>query len=378
MHTTAYMTFLVFLVCLWAGAAGVRLPYTDCLSCTPSSSEPFCHALLLPYTQVENSPYLHCGLECYAGELNFRVNQYVLFRPLSAREQSMVFDAHTVDTYGVPTSRYVVKAAVGAREPSLVTDAHIAQRCARWREAIALAQVGHHRNIVRLREVIEDPGREAIYLVFDHGGSSLASTHGTLELSLDRGTTPHERFAIASQLVDGLRHIHSRGVIHGDITPNNILLEYFDGRPIVRFTDFGAAKVFDIGKCFGKPLEIVNTASTPMFRAPESVDPMRVAPTVDGEAVDVWALGITLYILVHGKNPWTLYEPAQLLDKIVHEPIALPPDALCGVLPGMLERDPSRRWTLRMVQDRLRDCSDELIVRSFTPRLDGEEVHPFA
>merc|ERR1712217_376461 len=91
----------------------------------------------------------------------------------------------------------------------------------------------------------------------------------------------------SKQLLIGLRHIHKCNIIHADIKPDNILIS--EGQNIVKFCDFGTA------------LEIKDAAVTPylvsrFYRSPEII--LGCEYTI---AVDVFALGATLYELFTGK-----------------------------------------------------------------------------
>lgn len=59
----------------------------------------------------------------------------------------------------------------------------------------------------------------------------------TFESLYDKQTTWH----LCRQIVEGLAHIHSQGIIHRDLTPNNI---FFDARNDVKIGDFGLGKIY--------------------------------------------------------------------------------------------------------------------------------------
>lgn len=95
---------------------------------------------------------------------------------------------------------------------------------------------------------------------------------------------------IARHLAHGLAHAHANGIIHRDVTPENIMIQSQGGRPVL--IDFGIArylhsnrKLTAIGKCIG----------TPGYSAPEQLK----AGHVD-ERADIFSLGVVLYEMVTG------------------------------------------------------------------------------
>jgi serine/threonine protein kinase len=98
---------------------------------------------------------------------------------------------------------------------------------------------------------------------------------------------------IARQVAGALDYLHSRGYVHRDIKPGNLLLAQ-DGR-IVLF-DFGT--VLDLED--PDPEQTVGVYGTPAFLAPEQI---RDATAIDGRA-DLYALGILLYLMVTGRKPF--------------------------------------------------------------------------
>jgi hypothetical protein len=173
--------------------------------------------------------------------------------------------------------------------------------------------------------------------------------------------------SIIRDTVLGLEYLHFQGIVHRDIKPANLLL---DDAHRVKISDFGVSHLSKVDEETGQTLtendlELSKTAGSPAFFAPElcqtSSDEKR--PTIT-KAIDVWALGITLYCLLFGRTPFpeTGVE-FQLFNLICNEPIEIPP-------PEFNEED---------VDEEVRDLLKRLLIKDPEARITLEEVkhHPF-
>ncbi|XP_076157895.1 serine/threonine-protein kinase DCLK3 [Alosa pseudoharengus] len=98
---------------------------------------------------------------------------------------------------------------------------------------------------------------------------------------------------------DALQFIHSRSIVHRDIKPENLLVHRHDDAVTLKLADFGLALVVT------EPLYTI--CGTPTYVAPEIL-----AETGYGVAVDVWAMGVILYILLCGFPPFRSTERNQV------------------------------------------------------------------
>jgi len=138
--------------------------------------------------------------------------------------------------------------------------------------------------------------------------------------------------AIFRQVVEALAWLHATGHVHRDVKPSNVLVT---PEGIVKLVDFGLVTRMRTGEDGPDPL-----AGTPPFMAPELVLGQRATP-----AVDWYALGVMLHLVLTGSLPWfarpdlsgpsATYRPSALCDGIPEDL-----DALCGAL---LSADPADR-----------------------------------
>jgi eukaryotic-like serine/threonine-protein kinase len=164
-------------------------------------------------------------------------------------------------------------------------------------EAEAVGRLQHH-GIVQIFNSGEFDGLPYFCLEYIDG-------HG---LELDKGKLWDYREAaqIVIQLCEALHYAHSRGIVHRDMKPANVLLTS-QGKP--KITDFGLAKFLSDDKGLTASGAIMGT---PGYMAPEQAAPKKEEPI--GPAADVYALGAILYEMVTGHAP---FEGATALDTVM-------------------------------------------------------------
>jgi serine/threonine protein kinase len=160
------------------------------------------------------------------------------------------------------------------------------------REAQAAARL-NHSGIVTLYEIGEQDG-SALLVTELVDGSTLArrNREGTLS---DR-----EIGEIGADLCEALDHAHSRGVVHRDVKPQNVLVTDLE-EPRAKLMDFGVARVADAAGLTARG-DVVGTLA---YMAPEQAEGRPVGPEAD-----VYALALTLYEAWGGVNPNRRANPA--------------------------------------------------------------------
>ncbi|KAF7288246.1 Other/CAMKK/ELM protein kinase [Mycena chlorophos] len=163
---------------------------------------------------------------------------------------------------------------------------------AKIRKEIAIMMQCNHPNIVKIEHFFDDATNDYIYLLLEYmGGGELQWRSGDTDAPY---LTMHQTRRVMRDIVLGLGYLHSQGIIHRDIKPANIL--WTTDRSQVKIGDFGTA--LRVAEAESAPSD-----GTPSFLAPE------IAPGGDGPvsitvAVDLWALGVTLYALLFGSLPF--------------------------------------------------------------------------
>ncbi|HEX2618997.1 MAG TPA: serine/threonine-protein kinase, partial [Phototrophicaceae bacterium] len=114
---------------------------------------------------------------------------------------------------------------------------------------------------------------------------------------------------VIRQMADALDYAHSKGIIHRDFKPGNVLL---DERGNTYLADFGLARITATDS------QITGTGmlGTPTYMAPELAMSNTLTP-----AVDIYALGVTLFQMLTGRVPYEANTPLGVLMLHAHDPI---------------------------------------------------------
>lgn len=199
-----------------------------------------------------------------------------------------------------------------------------------------------HPHVVQLVEVIDDPQSDKMYLVLEYlPGGELKWRDERIPNNPKSIYTKDEVRSIFRDLVAGVQYLHYQGIVHRDIKPANMLWTS-DRR--IKITDFGVSVFVSKKKA---DQELNKTAGSPAFLAPElcNIDddesmqgsssdnhlsirskPMRMmletkqVPPPNGAAIDIWAMGVTLFCLLFGRVPFVGQSEYDLFQVISKQP----------------------------------------------------------
>ncbi|CZT42784.1 related to serine/threonine-protein kinase Chk2 [Rhynchosporium secalis] len=156
-------------------------------------------------------------------------------------------------------------------------------------QEIAVLMGVSHPNLLCLKDTFDEPN--AVYLVLELAAEGELFNWIVMKQKL----TEEETRKVFIQLFQAIKYLHERGIVHRDIKPENILLTDKDLH--VKVADFGLAKII------GEESFTTTLCGTPSYVAPEILEDSRHRRYT--RAVDVWSLGVVLYICLCGFPPFS-------------------------------------------------------------------------
>jgi formylglycine-generating enzyme required for sulfatase activity len=201
-------------------------------------------------------------------------------------------------------------------------------------EARVIAQL-EHPHILPVHDFGEADGYTYLAMRLVEGGtlSDLIKAQGKLELAKIN--------TIIYQAGGALGYAHSKGIIHRDFKPGNVLMDEFDN---CLLTDFGIAKLVEVTSHLTHTGGILGT---PNYIAPEQGE----GKPIDSRS-DIYSLGIVLYQMVVGDVPYKADTPMAVVYKHINDPLPLPrqrvpdlPEAVERVILKAIAKKPEDRFS---------------------------------
>mmetsp|Transcript_35600 Transcript_35600/g.74767 ORF Transcript_35600/g.74767 Transcript_35600/m.74767 type:complete len:371 (-) Transcript_35600:14-1126(-) len=210
------------------------------------------------------------------------------------------------------------------------------------RREMAIHRRLKHRNVVELIEDFRIEEKEKWYVVLE------LVTGGSLQDILDaspetRMSDTHIRRFIL-QLLEGLDYCHSKGVVHRDIKPSNLMVNT-DG--VLKICDFGVAEELNT---FEQEDNCTKSRGSPAFQPPEVASGSH--ERFSGFKVDVWATGISLFLLATGSVPFEGTSLINLFENIAKGEFEVPEclqakPQLLRLVRSMLAHDQTARASVK-------------------------------
>ncbi|XP_032081552.1 PAS domain-containing serine/threonine-protein kinase [Thamnophis elegans] len=195
-------------------------------------------------------------------------------------------------------------------------------------QEISILKKLQHPNIIKVIDIFEN--QQFFQLVMEKHGTGL-----DLFTFIDNQPDLDEPLAsyIFRQLVSAVNYLRSRNILHRDIKDENIIIaEDFT----IKLIDFGSAAYLEPGKMF------YTFCGTIEYCSPEVLS----GNPYSGPELEMWSLGITLYTIVFGENPFCELE--ETIDAVLRPPYNVSV-GLMSLLSGLLKPFPQDRITLEMV-----------------------------
>ncbi len=179
---------------------------------------------------------------------------------------------------------------------------HDPQFRSRFERELKIVAALEHPAIVPVYDVGEEDGQPYFVMRYMNGGS--------LSGEIEKGRFSLEDTArIVEKIAQGLAYAHKKGIIHRDLKPDNILFDD-TGAPFI--SDFGIAKLSESTSS----LTGSGIIGTPAYMSPEQARGL----DVDGRS-DVYGLGVIIYQMLSGQQPYNADTPMGVVVKHITEPV---------------------------------------------------------
>lgn len=268
------------------------------------------------------------------------MNDYELDEPIGYGSFSTVYRAHNRKT-GEIFAIKLVKIEEQEDESEANKDTFMAYNLKRIHKEINLWKPFNHVNLCRLIDVIIDEEKGTVAFIMEY-----ANNGDLLNILSEKSLHIGEVLNYFRQLCEGVKYLHENGIVHGDIKMENILLN----NEKVKLSDFGLAKK---ASCY----DFKDNCGTVEYAAPELLIGDPEIEKVDPFKADIWALGVTLYALLHHQFPFDGPSPKILKVRILTtEPIYHPCKAddekytkLQELIKKLLEKNWKRRPSIEEI-----------------------------
>ncbi|GLG98422.1 Ovarian-specific serine/threonine-protein kinase Lok [Gryllus bimaculatus] len=148
-----------------------------------------------------------------------------------------------------------------------------------------------HPCVIKIHNVVNSPESVFIFLDYMEGGDLFERVKSLGKLK------ESETKWISYQISKAVEYLHKQGIAHRDLKPENILLSSDKKNPIIKITDFGLSRFFN------SQMVMKTVCGTPSYVAPEILETKGCG--VYSNQVDVWSMGVILYVCLSGSLPFS-------------------------------------------------------------------------
>ena len=187
-----------------------------------------------------------------------------------------------------------------------------------------------HSSITKILEMFESEKYVLIIMEYISGGN--------LQSFVKKRRKLNEKTAkiLFKQIMEGIKYIHSKNIVHRDIKLENILIDLNNN---IKICDFGVSKRIHSNSI------LEDQCGTPVYMAPEIIK----NEGYKGFPVDIWSAGVSLYLMLSGNIPFNKTSKHSLQEDILNStypPITGISNEADDLLRGLLDKNPSTRLTV--------------------------------
>ncbi|XP_043282742.1 serine/threonine-protein kinase Chk2-like [Venturia canescens] len=274
--------------------------------------------------------------DCLPQELK---SKYIVSRTLGSGacgEVKLILDVYTGARFALKTISK--KTLTRGHETDMVLEAD------RIRTEVNILRSLRHPCIMKMEKIVDTPTKMFIVLEMMEGGELFD------RITASDGLPEDVTKLIFFQIVLAVNYLHKQGITHRDLKPENILLASNAEYPLVKVTDFGLSKFVD------EETMMRTFCGTPMYVAPEML--LTNGRGTYTNQVDVWSLGVILYVCLTGRTPFTIRNATiPLRDQIIKGMYRCTPSIFEGVtsraidlVKRMMTTDPIKRIQIGQIR----------------------------
>eukprot|EP00824_Muranothrix_gubernata_P022669 TRINITY_DN5579_c0_g1_i1.p1 TRINITY_DN5579_c0_g1~~TRINITY_DN5579_c0_g1_i1.p1 ORF type:complete len:359 (-),score=65.92 TRINITY_DN5579_c0_g1_i1:62-1105(-) len=166
---------------------------------------------------------------------------------------------------------------------------------------VAILRQVQHPNILHLHDFYESSKRYYLVMELMTGGE-------LFDRIVERGSyTEKDACAVTTKVIEAIQYLHSKGIVHRDLKPENLLYASTSDDSEIKIADFGFAKYMG-----GADALTMTACGTPGYVAPEVLQNEGYSKNVD-----MWSVGVILYILLCGFPPFYEENMSALFSQIM-------------------------------------------------------------
>ena len=274
-------------------------------------------------------------------ENNINENNKIEKKNLNKKESEYIFDYEIKEKIGegsfskvklgihIPTKRKVAIKIISKLK--LTKKEEI-----RLKREIQIVNQLNHQNIIKIYEIKED--KNNFYLIMEY------YSEGDLYRFLSKYNKLNEEDAsiIFYQIVNGVEYLHNNLICHRDLKLENILI---DKKKNVKIIDYNLSNFFlESNGCILK-----TPCGSPYYAAPEMIK----NKSYNAKSVDIWSIGIILYVILCGFLPFEDKNSRRLYQKIINSKIFIPnflSDIARNIIENLLQKNCTKRYTIKQIK----------------------------
>lgn len=183
-------------------------------------------------------------------------------------------------------------------------------------------QRAKHKYITYLKEVLEDDN--LLYLIVE-----LAAGGELFDRLIEKNGPYDEKTAriLIKNLLEAVQYLHSIDIVHRDLKPENILLSSKTNDTDIKLTDFGVVKLFEDNKMTRQAMTYTYIG-TSCYMAPEIL-----LGTGYDHSVDLWSVGVILYIVISGAHPFDQDNADGAMKDVIEGKYSFPDNRFARITP---------------------------------------------